>query len=139
MEISGWYSAGHLKQRYGVGMGWKFPDVWIRGHGGLRQSLPDLHTQIPYNPNNISHVIIPLYNGNKMEIRIQDKGRITLPIQIRKVLGVRDNDTLLLEIEGGRVVLRPKNIVSVREAKGIAKHEVKLEEVEEALGRDEIR
>lgn len=74
-----------------------------------------------------------------MEIRIRDKGRITLPREIRKVLGVRESDTVLLEIEGSKVVLKPKNIVSVREVKGIAKHKVKLEEVEEALGRDEIR
>ncbi len=73
-----------------------------------------------------------------MEIKIRDKGRITLPLEIRKVLGVRESDTLLLEIEDSKVILKPKNIVSVREAKGIAKHKVKLEEVEEALGRDEI-
>lgn len=74
-----------------------------------------------------------------MEIRIRDKGRITLPKEIRKVLGVRESDTLLLEIENNKVVLKPKNIVSVEKTKGIAKHRVRLEEVEEALGRDEIR
>lgn len=74
-----------------------------------------------------------------MEIKIRDKGRITLPREIRKVLGVRENDSVLLEIEGSKVVLKPKNLVSVREAKGVAKHRVKLEEIEEALGKDEVR
>ncbi len=74
-----------------------------------------------------------------MEIKVRDKGRITLPIEVRKALGVRESDTVLLEIEGSKIVLKPKNVVGVRETRGIAKHKVKLEEVEEALGRNEIR
>jgi len=73
-----------------------------------------------------------------MEIRIRDKGRITLPLKIRRILGVTEGDPLNIEIKNGNVVLKPKNFVRVKEARGIARHRVKLEEVEEALGKNEV-
>ena len=82
-------------------------------------------------------VIFPLYIG-KMEIKIRDKGRVILPIKVRKALGLREKDTALVEIEGNKIILKPKNQMSVKGTKGIVKHKVKLEELEEALGRDEV-
>jgi AbrB family looped-hinge helix DNA binding protein len=73
-----------------------------------------------------------------MEIRIRDKGRITLPLKVRRLLGVSEGNALILEIKNGNVVLKPKKVVRLKEAKGIARHRVKLEEVEEALGKNEV-
>lgn len=71
-----------------------------------------------------------------MEIKVRDKGRITLPLEIRKAMGIREKDSILLEVRGKEIVLKPKRSVDVRDVKGIAKiGKVDLEEVEEALGR----
>lgn len=72
-----------------------------------------------------------------MEVKIGEKGRLTLPLEIRKVLGIREGDAILIEARGKEVVLRPKHYVSVRNVKGIAKlGKVEIEEIEEALGRE---
>jgi AbrB family looped-hinge helix DNA binding protein len=71
-----------------------------------------------------------------MEIKVRDKGRITLPLSIRKALGIKEEDTIVLDVEGNKVVLKPKKLVSVKEVKGIAKiGKVVLEDIEEALGK----
>lgn len=71
-----------------------------------------------------------------MEIKVRDKGRITLPLEIRKAMGIREKDSILLEVRGKEIVLKPKRSVDVRDVKGIAKiGKVDLEEIEEALGR----
>ncbi len=71
-----------------------------------------------------------------MEIKVRDKGRITLPLEIRKAMGIREKDSIFLEVRGKEIVLKPKRSVEVRDVKGIAKiGKVDLEEVEEALGR----
>lgn len=69
-----------------------------------------------------------------MEIKMRDKGRVTLPLNVRKALGIKEGNSLVLEVKGNKLMLKPKGSVSVREAKGAAKHRVKLEEIEEALG-----
>lgn len=71
-----------------------------------------------------------------MEIKVRDKGRITLPLTVREALGVKEGNSLLLEVERNKLVLKPKSAVSVKEAKGTAKHRVRLEEIEEALGHE---
>lgn len=41
-----------------------------------------------------------------MEIaKITSKGQITIPIAIRKALGVKDGDKVLFMLDGGRIVL----------------------------------
>ncbi len=65
-------------------------------------------------------------------LRLQEKGRITIPRKIRKALGLKANDELILELKGNAVVLRPKNYVRVSDLKGVLKVKVKLEEIEEA-------
>ncbi len=73
-----------------------------------------------------------------MEVAVGEKGRVTLPLEIRKALGIREGDVILIEPKGKEVVLRPKRYVSVRETWGIAAaiKKVKIEEIEEAAGRE---
>jgi AbrB family looped-hinge helix DNA binding protein len=71
-----------------------------------------------------------------MEVRIRDRGRITIPKKVRELLGLENGDIVVLETRGNAVVLRPKRVVSVEQVRGIARHRVVLEEVEEALGHE---
>jgi len=72
-----------------------------------------------------------------MEAKIGEKGRITLPIEIRKAMGMMEGDLVIIETRGREVVLRPSRHLSVKDVKGIAKvGKVKLEEIEEALGKE---
>jgi AbrB family looped-hinge helix DNA binding protein len=72
----------------------------------------------------------------KVELKIGNKGRITLPTKLLKTLGLREGDVLELDAKGRAIVLKPKAI-SVNETRGIAgKTEVELEEIEEALGNE---
>jgi antitoxin PrlF len=38
------------------------------------------------------------------------KGQVTLPKDIRDVLGIQPNDKITFTIEGGRLILTPKNV-----------------------------
>ena len=72
-----------------------------------------------------------------MIVRLGEKGRITIPASIRKALGLREGDRLILSVERGAVVLRPERTVTARELKGIiGPVAVEIKEVEEALGRE---
>ena len=71
-----------------------------------------------------------------MEIKIGNKGRITLPLKLRNLLGLKEGDLLTIEITNKGILLRPKG-PSAKEMWGIAKLErVKIEEIEEALGKE---
>ncbi|MBO3797524.1 MAG: AbrB/MazE/SpoVT family DNA-binding domain-containing protein [Thermoproteota archaeon] len=71
-----------------------------------------------------------------MEIKIGNKGRITLPLKIRASLGLKEGDSLVVEVTSKGVLLKPK-APSSKELWGIAKlGKVKIEEIEEALGRE---
>lgn len=71
-----------------------------------------------------------------MEIKIGDKGRITLPLKIRASLGLKKGDLLTVEVTSRGILLKPK-APSSRELWGIAKiGKVEIEEIEEALGRE---
>ena len=75
-----------------------------------------------------------------MEVVIRERGRITLPASVRRALGLREGDRLLVSINRGAIILRPKHAVAVDDVEGIiGPMEIKLEEVEEALGADEVR
>jgi AbrB family looped-hinge helix DNA binding protein len=72
----------------------------------------------------------------KMEIRIGSKGRITLPLRLRELLGLREGDSLIVEVTNKGILLKPKGLSS-RELWGIARLEsVEIEEIEESLGRE---
>lgn len=71
-----------------------------------------------------------------MEIKIGNKGRITLPYKIRMTLGIKEGDSLTLEVTSKGILLKPKGS-SVKETWGIAKIEkIEIEEIEEALGKE---
>ena len=71
-----------------------------------------------------------------MEIVVRDKGRITLPIEVREALALREGDKLELIVEKGMIVLKPKHSLKVRDLKGVlGSFEVDIEEVEEAAGK----
>ena len=72
-----------------------------------------------------------------MEVSLREKGRITIPARIRRALGLREGDRLQLSAEGGAIILKPKEIVTADDIRGvIGPLKVDLQEVEEALGRD---
>jgi len=71
-----------------------------------------------------------------MEIKIGNKGRITVPLKLRRLLGIREGDSLVVEIAGRGIFLKPKG-ASIKETWGSAKlDKVEIEEVEEAPGRE---
>jgi AbrB family looped-hinge helix DNA binding protein len=49
------------------------------------------------------------------QVRITSKGRITIPIEVRRILGVRAGDRLLFESDSNGVHLRPLRSQSVFE------------------------
>jgi AbrB family looped-hinge helix DNA binding protein len=71
-----------------------------------------------------------------MEIKIGTKGRVTLPLKLRMLLGIKEGDSLTVEVISGGILLKPKAI-SAKDTWGIAKIEkVEIEEIEEALGKE---
>lgn len=50
-----------------------------------------------------------------MEIttQISTRGQITLPAEARKQLGLKPGDTLLMHLEGGRIILDPAVVLPV--------------------------
>ena len=73
-----------------------------------------------------------------MEARVQDKGRITLPRKIRKALGIKERDWVNVELQGNKIIIKPKNSITVAQTFGIAKSKkrIKLEDIEEAAGKN---
>ena len=71
-----------------------------------------------------------------MEIKIGNKGRITLPTKIRTLLGIKEGDSLTIEITSRGILLKPKG-PTAKEVWGAAKIEkVEIKEIEEALGKE---
>jgi AbrB family looped-hinge helix DNA binding protein len=71
-----------------------------------------------------------------MHVKLQDKGRITIPASIRKALGLRQGDQLQLSVEKGAIILRTERVVTAEDIKGIiGPTKVEIEEVEESLSR----
>ncbi len=44
-----------------------------------------------------------------METKISTKGQVVLPNAVRRRLGLQAGDALEVEVEGGRIVLSPRN------------------------------
>ncbi|MDI6905811.1 MAG: AbrB/MazE/SpoVT family DNA-binding domain-containing protein [Candidatus Bathyarchaeia archaeon] len=71
-----------------------------------------------------------------MELKIGNKGRITLPIKLRMLLGIKEGDSLTIEITSRGILLKPKG-PSAKDIWGAAKlDKVEIEEIEEALGKE---
>ncbi|RLI31356.1 hypothetical protein DRO56_05245 [Candidatus Bathyarchaeota archaeon] len=45
------------------------------------------------------------------QIRVLQKGKVTIPVEIRRRLGLREGDVLTLELRGGMMVLIPARTV----------------------------
>jgi len=70
-----------------------------------------------------------------LRVRVEKRGRIVIPSEVRRALGVREGSELVVRLEGGRIVLLPVVRFSARDLYGVAGEEkVDLREVEEALG-----
>jgi AbrB family looped-hinge helix DNA binding protein len=44
-----------------------------------------------------------------METKVSTKGQVVLPNAVRRRLGLQSGDALEVEVEGGRIVLSPRN------------------------------
>jgi AbrB family looped-hinge helix DNA binding protein len=71
-------------------------------------------------------------------VKILRHGQITLPKEIRKILGVEEGDLLELGLENARVFLRPKVLVDKETVLSEA-GKVKIKEALEALEKGEIK
>jgi len=66
---------------------------------------------------------------------VDSKGRVQLPAELRRRLGIRPGTELELSLEEDRIVLRPRRRLHARDLLGAAgREEVDLEEIETALG-----
>jgi len=69
-------------------------------------------------------------------VRIERRGRITIPPEVLKSLGLEEGDALELEVRGKSIILRSAKRITVDDLWGLAGvHEVDLEDVENALGK----
>jgi AbrB family looped-hinge helix DNA binding protein len=44
-------------------------------------------------------------------MKVLQKGKVTIPVKIREMLGIKEGDTITLEIRGGYVVILPPRTV----------------------------
>lgn len=72
-----------------------------------------------------------------LEAEVEEKGRITIPAQIRRNLGIAKGDKLEILTKEGVLILKRKRTVTVSDVQGImGKHKVKLEDIDNAVGRE---
>ena len=71
-------------------------------------------------------------------VKILRHGQITLPKEIRKILGVGEGDLLEVGLENARVFLQPKVLVDKQTVLSEA-GEIKIKEALEALDKKEIK
>jgi AbrB family looped-hinge helix DNA binding protein len=71
-------------------------------------------------------------------VKILRHGQITLPKEIRKILGVEEGDLLELGLENARVFLQPKILVDKQTLLSKA-GQIKINEALEALKKKEIK
>jgi AbrB family looped-hinge helix DNA binding protein len=71
-------------------------------------------------------------------VKILRHGQITLPKEIRKILGVEEGDLIELGLENARVFLQPKILVNKESVLSEA-GEIKIKEALGELGRKEIK
>jgi AbrB family looped-hinge helix DNA binding protein len=71
-------------------------------------------------------------------VKILRHGQITLPKEIRKILGVEEGDLLEVGLEDARVFLQPKILVDKQTVLSEA-GEIKISEALEALKKKEVK
>lgn len=52
-------------------------------------------------------------------LKVKTKYQVTLPTEVRTVLGLKEGDILGVAVESGRIVLTPKSIIDKRLAEGL--------------------
>ncbi len=66
---------------------------------------------------------------------LDERGRITIPAEIRRKLGLKAGSELELLVEGDRILLQRKRRIRAHDLLGVAGvEEVDVEDIEEALG-----
>ena len=70
-------------------------------------------------------------------VKVLRHGQITLPKEVRKILGVEEGDLLELGMENARVFLQPKILVDKTVLSEVG--EIKIKEALEALEKKEIK
>lgn len=73
----------------------------------------------------------------EIETKLLDKGRITLPKRVREALGLKERDSVIIEVTGNQVLIKPKRATTVAKTRGIIKTTVRIEEIEEAPGKED--
>ena len=71
-------------------------------------------------------------------VKILRHGQITLPKEIRKILGVEEGDLLEVGLEDARVFLQPKVLVDKQTVLSEA-GDIKIKEALEALKKKEVK
>jgi len=71
------------------------------------------------------------------QIRVLQKGKITIPAEIRDRLGIKEGDVLTLEVSGGKIILLPPRtfLNPTRVLNGLAENVPLGENVEMELKR----
>lgn len=76
-----------------------------------------------------------------VQVKVLQKGKITIPVEIRNRLAIKEGDALTLEVKGGRLILHPpKTVPNPTEllsglAEGVVIEEPVREELREAAAR----
>jgi len=69
-----------------------------------------------------------------LKVVLDDRGRITIPSEVRKKLRLKKGTTLLVEVREKMIILKPLRKISAKDLLGIAgEEEVNIEEVEKSL------
>ena len=72
-----------------------------------------------------------------MEVATREKGRVTLPAEVREAMALHEGDVFEVGLENGAIVLRPSRSVAVDDIGGVmGRSRVDLDEIEGSLGRD---
>lgn len=68
---------------------------------------------------------------------VEDKGRVVIPVSVRKQLGIRPGTELEVDVREGGILMRPKRRVSAKDLLGTAGNErVDLNEIESSLAKE---
>jgi AbrB family looped-hinge helix DNA binding protein len=68
---------------------------------------------------------------------VEDKGRVVIPADVRRRLGIKPGTKLEVDVRDGGIVMKPLRRVSARDLLGIAGRErVRLKEVEDSLAEE---
>jgi len=69
-----------------------------------------------------------------LKVILDNRGRITIPSEIRKKLRLKKGTTLLIEVREKMIILKPLRKISAKDLLGIAGEEkVSIEEIEKSL------